>query len=246
MLQINSLSVQYGQVKALRDVSIRVEEGEFVGIVGPNGAGKSTLLNTMAGLLSPKSGSIELDGVGLQGRRAEAIVRSGIALVPQGRRIFGRMTVYENLQLGSTISKSSAGPRIDEVIDLFPILGEFRNRKAGHLSGGQQQQLAIARALLSEPRYLLLDEPSAGLSPLLVDAVFEVLGQLNQKGVAILLVEQAARRTIAASSRSYVLEHGQVRAEGTPDELLIEGVLEDAYMGRSASSDSVLADQVEG
>lgn len=237
MLDIQSLEVHYGPVVALRGISLHVDKGEYVGVVGPNGAGKSTLLNAVAGVVKTKAGSVSLNGSRISGMRIERIVRSGLGLVPEGRRIFGQMTVLENLQIGATIRGRGADVRkhISEMMDLFPILGRFQDRRAGHLSGGEQQQLAIARALLARPEFLLLDEPSAGLAPVVVDSVFEVLGRLHSEGVSILLVEQAAHRTVRAANRSYVLQNGRITAEGNAENLLEGGLLEAAYLGSSSS-----------
>ncbi|MDI2099095.1 ABC transporter ATP-binding protein [Ruicaihuangia caeni] len=238
MLEVDSLYVAYGPVTALRGVSIKVEKGSFVGVVGPNGAGKSTLLNTIAGVVKPKSGSVTLAGSKLSGARAEHIVGKHLSLVPEGRRIFGQMTVLENLQLGTTVRKDreQARTHITEMMEVFPILGRFRDRRAGHLSGGEQQQLAIARALLARPEYLLLDEPSAGLAPVIVDSVFEVLKRLHNEGVSILLVEQVAHRTVETADHSYVLQHGNIVARGTASELLQGGLLEAAYLGADGAA----------
>lgn len=230
MLEVKSLRVQYGPVTGLRDVSLVVPDGGYVAVVGPNGAGKSSLLNSIAGAVRSRSGEVLLDGKPLQRMNPEKRVRAGVSLVPEGRRIFGAMTVYENLQLGATTQRG-ADAEIDRMMELFPILGRFRARRAGHLSGGEQQQLAIARALLSKPRHLLLDEPSAGLAPVIVNSVFEVLDELHRSGVGILLVEQVARRAVEAADRSYVLQHGTVIVEGTSAELLAGGLLEAAYLG---------------
>lgn len=236
MLDVNSLRVQYGPVTGLRDVSLVVPDGGYVAVVGPNGAGKSSLLNAIAGAVRSRSGEVLLDGRPLQRMHPERRVSAGVSLVPEGRRIFGAMTVYENLQLGAT-TRRGAEREIDRMMEVFPILGRFRARRAGHLSGGEQQQLAIARALLSKPRHLLLDEPSAGLAPVIVNSVFEVLDGLHRDGVGILLVEQVARRAVEAADRSYVLQHGVVIVEGSSEELLAGGLLEAAYLGHKDEVD---------
>ena len=212
--------MRYGGVAAVRGVSLEVRPGEIVGLIGPNGAGKSTTLHAIMGLVRPSGGDVELDGRSLRGRPPEAVARSGVALVPEGRRIFGELTVEENLRLGLSGRRSQDGASedIERVIEMFPVVGEFRRRHAGVLSGGQQQQLAIARALVSAPEVLLLDEPSLGLSPTVTDLVFGALETIREDGMAILLVEQRAQRTVALSDRSLVLANGEVRLTLTPDD----------------------------
>jgi branched-chain amino acid transport system ATP-binding protein len=239
MLIIENLYVHYGRVAAVQGISLRVEHGEIVGLIGPNGAGKSTTLMTIAGVVPPKSGNIMFEGESLVGLPPEQIVRRGMALVPEGRRIFGSLTVGENLRLGTTTlgrrrANQAAG---DRVLGYFPMLKPYLGAPAGRLSGGEQQQLAIARALLSEPRLLLLDEPSLGLAPLLVDLLFSVLDRLRTERTTILLVEQNAVRTVKLADRTYVMGTGQIRLEGTRDELLRVGELETAYLGLRKGSD---------
>ncbi len=212
MLKVESLDVSYGQISALRKVSIQVGQGELVGVIGPNGAGKSTLLLAIAGGVRPSAGTITLDGEPLVGMSPEGIVKRGVALVPEGRRIFGTLTVTENLRVAASTRrdrKQLAGD-FAEVFELFPILYNYRRKPAGQLSGGEQQQLAIARALLAKPRLLLIDEPSLGLAPILVDRVFEVMEDLNRKGMTILVVEQNAVRAHALTHRLYVLRTGTI------------------------------------
>jgi branched-chain amino acid transport system ATP-binding protein len=211
MLEVRELEVRYGAVPAVRDVNLHVERGEIVGLIGPNGAGKSTTLHAIMGLVPAHSGDIRLGGRTVRGRSPEAIALSGVALVPEGRRIFGDFSVEENLRLGLAARRSNGGDGLAEVYDLFPILREFRRRGAGALSGGQQQQLAIARALVARPDLLLLDEPSLGLAPKLVDGVFEALASIRDRGVTILLVEQRAQRTVAFADRTHVLANGELR-----------------------------------
>ena len=218
-LALDRLEVRYGSVPAVRDLSFEVGRGEIVGLIGPNGAGKSTTLHAIAGLVPVHAGDVRLDGRSLPGRSPEAIARAGLALVPEGRRIFAAFTVEENLRLGLAARRDRDGrDAIAGVYELFPVLGEFRRRSAGALSGGQQQQLAIARALVASPDVLLLDEPSLGLSPTVTDAVFEALAAIRDRGIAVLLVEQRAQRTVALANRSLVLANGEVRLTLTPDD----------------------------
>jgi branched-chain amino acid transport system ATP-binding protein len=212
MLSLAALEVRYGAVPAVRGLSFEVGRGEIVGLIGPNGAGKSTTLHAIVGLVPIHDGDVRLGGRSLRGRRPEAIARSGLALVPEGRRIFAGFTVEENLRLGLAARRDGDGDgALSAVYDLFPILGEFRRRSAGALSGGQQQQLAIGRALVADPELLLLDEPSLGLAPRLVDSVFETLGRIRERGVTVLLVEQRAQRTVAFADRTHVLANGALR-----------------------------------
>jgi branched-chain amino acid transport system ATP-binding protein len=219
-LAVDGLEVRYGGVAAVRGLSLEVAPGEIVGLIGPNGAGKSSTLHAIMGLVRPAAGTIRLGDVSLVGRPPEAVARQGIALVPEGRRIFGELTVTENLRLGLAGRRSQAGAdeELERVREMFPVLGEFAGRSAGVLSGGQQQQLAIARALVAAPDVLLLDEPSLGLSPTVTDAVFEALAAIRDRGPAVLLVEQRAQRTVALADRSLVLANGEVRLTLTPDD----------------------------
>jgi branched-chain amino acid transport system ATP-binding protein len=211
-LELEALEVRYGAVTAVRDVSLRVNAGEIVGLIGPNGAGKSTTLHAIMGLVPAHGGDVRLGGRSIRGQPPEAIARAGAALVPEGRRIFGEFSVEENLRLGLAARRDRDGRKaVAEVYELFPILGEFRRRLAGALSGGQQQQLAIGRALVARPRILLLDEPSLGLAPALVDGVFGALAAIRDRDVAILLVEQRAQRTVALADRTHVLSNGELR-----------------------------------
>jgi branched-chain amino acid transport system ATP-binding protein len=212
-LVVESLEVRYGAVRAVRGLSLTVEPGEIVGLIGPNGAGKSSTLHAIMGAAPVVAGDIRLGGASLLGRKPEDVARSGIALVPEGRRIFGELSVEENLRLGLAGRRSQAGgpEAIERAYALFPVVREFRNRAAGALSGGQQQQLAIARALVAEPDVLLLDEPSLGLAPRIVDVVFDTLAAIRETGLAVLLVEQRAQRTIALADRSLVLSNGELR-----------------------------------
>jgi len=218
-LTLDALDVRYGGVQAVRGLSFEVAPGEIVGLIGANGAGKSSTLHAIMGVAPIAGGDVRLGGVSLRNRRPEDIARSGIALVPEGRRIFAELTVEENLRLGLA-ARRSRGPAdgvLKSVYELFPIVEEFRGRNAGALSGGQQQQLAIARALVAEPDVLLLDEPSLGLAPTVVDIVFDALAAIRERGLAVLLVEQRAQRTVAAADRSHVLSNGELRLTLGPE-----------------------------
>ncbi|HEY8645085.1 MAG TPA: ABC transporter ATP-binding protein [Gaiellaceae bacterium] len=218
-LTLEALDVRYGSVQAVRGLSFDVAPGEIVGLIGANGAGKSSTLHAIMGVAPVVGGDVRLGGVSLRGKRPEDIARSGIALVPEGRRIFAELTVEENLRLGLA-ARRSRGPAdgvLKGVYELFPIVEEFRARNAGALSGGQQQQLAIARALVAEPDVLLLDEPSLGLAPAVVDIVFDALAAIRERGLAVLLVEQRAQRTVAAADRSHVLSNGELRLTLGPE-----------------------------
>jgi branched-chain amino acid transport system ATP-binding protein len=218
-LTLEALDVRYGGVQAVRGLSFEVAPGEIVGLIGANGAGKSSTLHAIMGVAPIVGGDVRLGGVSLRGRRPEDIARSGIALVPEGRRIFAELTVEENLRLGLA-ARRSRGPAdgvLKGVYELFPIVEEFRARTAGALSGGQQQQLAIARALVAEPDVLMLDEPSLGLAPAVVDIVFDALAAIRERGLAVLLVEQRAQRTVAAADRSHVLSNGELRLTLGPE-----------------------------
>jgi branched-chain amino acid transport system ATP-binding protein len=211
-LALENLSVRYGAVDAVRGLSLEVKPGQIVGLIGPNGAGKSSTLHAIMGSAPVVGGDVRLDGHSIVGRRPEDVARNGVALVPEGRRIFGELTVEENLRLGlAARSKQQNGGGITRAYELFPILREFRSRHAGVLSGGQQQQLAIGRALAAGPEVLLLDEPSLGLAPKIVDVVFEALTQIRDAGLAVLLVEQRAQRTVALADESHVLANGELR-----------------------------------
>ena len=212
-LDLVDLSVNYGAVPAVRKLDLTVRSGEIVGLIGPNGAGKSTTLHAITGLIRPRSGDIRFRGASIAGRKPEAIARSGVALVPEGRRIFAELTVEENLRLGLVGRDRREGADEDRrwIEELFPIVRDAASRHAGALSGGQQQQLAIARALVAGPSLLLLDEPSLGLAPTVVDVVFDALRKIRERGVTVLLVEQRAQRTVALADRTYVLTNGELR-----------------------------------
>jgi len=218
-LTVDSLDVRYGGVQAVRDLSFSVGAGELVGLIGPNGAGKSSTLHAIMGL-TPATGSVRLGDAELLGRNPEDVARSGVALVPEGRRIFAELSVEENLRLGlaGRRARGGVGELFDAVYDQFPVLRDFRARQAGLLSGGQQQQLAIARALVAEPDVLLLDEPSLGLAPSIVDVVFDSLVAIKERGLAVLLVEQRAQRTVAVADRSHVLGGGELKLTLGPED----------------------------
>jgi len=211
-LELDRLEVRYGPVTVVRELSLRVDRGEIVGLIGPNGAGKSTTLHAIMGLLPVAAGEIRIAGVSVAGRSPESIARAGVALVPEGRRIFGDFTVEENLRLGLAGRRSTnGGDSLAAAYELFPMLREFRRRSAGALSGGQQQQLAIGRAIVADPDLLLLDEPSLGLAPTAVDGVFAAFDAIRERGVTIVLVEQRAQRTVALADRTQVLVGGLLR-----------------------------------
>ena len=233
LLELDAVGVRYGAVPALRDVTLSLAEGETLGVVGPNGAGKTTLTLAIAGALPLASGSVRFEGKALAGLRPEEVSRLGVALVPEGRRIFDGLTVQENLLLGMSARLGDRAARaraLGEMHAMFPILAERRNGIATRLSGGEQQQLAIARALLSRPRLLILDEPSLGLAPLMVDRVYEVLLALRRTGLSILLVEQNPMRIGIVADRLIVLAGGGVRLQGKAAELLGDARLENAYL----------------
>jgi ABC-type branched-subunit amino acid transport system ATPase component len=233
ILDVHELSVSYGSVRAVRGVSLRVAAGEVVALIGANGAGKTTILSALSGLVRPTAGTAQFDGLDLTTAKASAIVRHGLVHVPEGREILGRQTVLENLELATWArrDRAAASAQIASVMKRFPILGERRHMRAGTLSGGEAQMLAIARGLLGKPRLLLLDEPSLGLAPLMVDEVFAAIGEIHGDGTTILLVEQNALRALAVADRAYVLETGQVLLSGTGDDLLHNPAVRRAYLG---------------
>jgi len=233
MLEADDIFVAYGDLTALWGVSLKVQQGEIVVLIGPNGAGKTTLMRAFAGLQPPYRGRIRLDGEQVQQLRAHQLVERGVVLIPEGRRLFAGMTVVENLTLGAYTPKArkSLGETLAHVYEVFPVLGERRNQAAGTLSGGQQQMLAIGRALMAQPRLLLLDEPSLGLAPLIVRDIFNVLRQINQEGVTILLAEQNARMALELAHRAYILEQGKVSGEGSAKEMLEADHVQRAYLG---------------
>jgi branched-chain amino acid transport system ATP-binding protein len=233
ILELDGLEVAYDGVPAVRDLSFSVARGELVGLIGPNGAGKSTTLHAVMGLVRAAEGDIRYSGRSIRGRAPEKIAQAGVALVPEGRRIYPHLTVDENLKLGfaATRRRGARGRVLEEVRELFPVLGRYRKRLGGGLSGGEQQQLAIGRALVAEPELILLDEPSLGLAPTVVDAVFEALARIRERGVTTLLVEQRAQRTVALSDRTYVLANGELRATFAPADAAATDRLVAAYFG---------------
>lgn len=234
LLTLNDVWVSYGRVAAVQGLALHVDEGQLVGLVGNNGAGKTTTMSTIAGVLRPSRGEITFDGRRIDGMAPDKVLRCGIALVPENRRIFKRLSVAENLQIGTSGrgDRAKAKQDIDDMLERFPVLKRYYDAPGANLSGGEQQQLAIARALLARPRLLLLDEPTLGLAPLIVDQVFELLQELKQEGSTILLVEQNAARTVTVADRIYIMRTGgRIEFEGSADELAERGGLETAYMG---------------
>lgn len=233
MLEIKDLYVRYGMIEAIKGISFEVRDGEIVTLIGSNGAGKTTTMHAISGLLKPASGSIMLDGVELTKTPNHKIVSMGLAQVPEGRRVFAQQTVEENLLLGAYARKDKDGIQkdLEHAYDLFPRLLERKKQLAGTLSGGEQQMLAMARALMSRPKILLMDEPSMGLSPLLVKEIFHIIQDINKDGTTILLVEQNAKMALAIADRAYVLETGKISLEGTGEELSASEEVRKAYLG---------------
>jgi branched-chain amino acid transport system ATP-binding protein len=232
LLNVKNLDVYYGSIHAIKDISFEVNEGEVVTLIGANGAGKSTTLNTVAGLLKPRSGEVEFGGNNLVGIPAHKIVKEGMALCPEGRRIFQQLTVRENLEMGAYIGDGSTLEKdINMVYELFPRLQERYKQIAGTLSGGEQQMLAMGRALMSHPKLLMLDEPSMGLAPILVEQIFDIIKRLHEQGTTILLVEQNAKMALSVADRGYVLETGRIVTTGTGKELLHNDSVRKAYLG---------------
>lgn len=232
MLKVNDINVYYGAIHAIKGVSFEVRPGEVVTLIGANGAGKSTILNTVCGLLRSRTGSIEFLDKPLSTVPAHKIVERGMAHVPEGRRVFLQMTVEENLEMGAyTQPRSTVEPNLERVYEQFPRLKERRRQVAGTLSGGEQQMLAMGRGLMSSPKLLMLDEPSMGLAPILVEQIFDIIKRLHQAGTTILLVEQNAQMALSVADRGYVLETGKIVATGTCDELLHDAAVKKAYLG---------------
>ncbi|GMB00121.1 ABC transporter ATP-binding protein [Pelosinus sp. IPA-1] len=233
MLKIENIDVFYGAIHALKGISVEVQEGEIVTLIGANGAGKSTILRTISGLLKPKAGQITFEGKNIAGAAAQDIVKMSISQVPEGRRVFANMSVLENLELGAYIRSDSKGIQEDmeKVFERFPRLSERRGQLAGTLSGGEQQMLAMGRALMSRPRLLLLDEPSMGLAPLLVKEIFSIIKEINASGTTVLLVEQNAHMALSIANRAYVLETGRITLSGDAKELAASEEIRKAYLG---------------
>jgi branched-chain amino acid transport system ATP-binding protein len=233
MLEVNNIHTYYGNIHALKGISLKVEKGEIVSLIGGNGAGKTTTLRTISGALKPRQGSIIFEGQDLKKHKAHQVVRNGIAMVPEGRRIFARMTVMENLEMGAFIrtDKKKIAEDLEWVFELLPRLKERRRQVGGTLSGGEQQMLATARALMTRPRLLLMDEPSMGLAPVLVEAIFDTIVKINQEGTTILLVEQNALMALSVANRGYVLETGSIVMEDTGETLKKNEKVQKAYLG---------------
>lgn len=233
MLKVENLKVRYGMIEAIKGISFEVRDGEIVTLIGANGAGKTTTMHAISGLLKPASGSITMDGQDLVKTPSYKIVSLGLAQVPEGRRVFAQQTVEENLILGAYTRRDKAGIAEDQerVFDLFPRLKERRTQLAGTLSGGEQQMLAMGRALMAKPKLVLMDEPSMGLSPLLVKEIFHIIEDINKQGTTVLLVEQNARMALAIADRAYVLETGKITLEGTGEELAKDERVRKAYLG---------------
>ena len=232
MLEVRALRAGYGAIEVLRGVDLAVAAGEIVALLGSNGAGKSTLNNNISGLYRPFGGTIRFDGADIAGAPSMRIVEAGLVQVPEGRRVFPNLSVRENLELGSyRRGRAARAKNIDRVLSIFPRLGERLVQSAGTLSGGEQQMLAIGRGLMSEPKLLILDEPSLGLSPLLVEEMFALIGRLNRDGLAILLVEQNVVQSLAVAHRAYVLENGRIALSGTADDLAQDPELRKSYLG---------------
>ena len=232
MLKVNDINVYYGAIHAIKGVSFEVNDGEIVTLIGANGAGKTTILNTISGLLHTKTGSIEFMDQNLNSVPAHKIVSRGLALVPEGRRVFLQMTVEENLEMGAyTQANSTIAPGLEQVYEQFPRLKERRKQIAGTLSGGEQQMLAMGRALMSRPKLMMLDEPSMGLAPILVEQIFDIIKSLHKAGTTILLVEQNAQMALSVADRGYVLETGKIVTSGTGADLLNDEAVKKAYLG---------------
>ncbi len=232
MLKIENLVVNYGAIQAVKDISFQVEEKSIVTLIGANGAGKSTTLKAIAGLIKPASGKITFNGADITGADTTKIVAGGIALVPEGRRVFPDLTVLENIKIGAYMRKDDLTDDINWVYELFPRLKERHWQQAGTLSGGEQQMLAVARALMSKPSLIMMDEPSLGLSPIFVKNIFDIIKEINKSGVTILLIEQNANMALKIADRGYVLETGMITMEGTGKELLVNEDVKKAYLGR--------------
>lgn len=236
MLQVKDLSISYGAIQAVHHVDFEVKKGEIVTLIGANGVGKSTILKTISGIVKPQSGSIEYQNESLVGKKAPQIVAAGISQVPEGRHVFPAMTVMENLQLGSYLQKdrSQVEARLQEIYQMFPILKERQHQDAATLSGGEQQMLVMARAMMANPDLLLLDEPSMGLAPIYIQKVFDIIQKINAQGTTILLIEQNAHQALAIADRGYVIASGEIQLTGSGEKLLNDPQVKRAYLGESA------------
>lgn len=236
MLQVKDLSISYGAIQAVRHVDFEVKKGEIVTLIGVNGAGKSTILKTISGIVKPQSGSIEYQNESLIGKKAPQIVAAGVSQVPEGRHVFPAMTVMENLQLGSYLQKNrdQIDQRLQEIFEMFPILKERQHQDAATLSGGEQQMLVMARAMMAGPKLLLLDEPSMGLAPIYIQKVFEIIQKINAQGTTILLIEQNAHQALSIADRGYVIASGEIQLTGSGEKLLNDPQVKRAYLGESA------------
>ncbi|HSV35223.1 MAG TPA: ABC transporter ATP-binding protein [Ramlibacter sp.] len=232
LLEVNNLHVAYGDAPAVWDVSLAIDAGRIVSVVGPNGAGKSTLVNAIAGVLRPASGQVLLDGADISRLASHRVCEHGVAIVPEGRRLFTHMSVLENLELGAYARpRAQLQESLEEVFELFPILRERKHQVSGSMSGGQQQMVAIGRALMARPRLLLMDEPSLGLSPAVVDDMFRIIATINERGVAVLLVEQNITKALALAHHAYVIEQGRIVTSGSPQALLNNPRIKEVYLG---------------
>ncbi|MFR0584415.1 ABC transporter ATP-binding protein [Limosilactobacillus mucosae] len=236
MLQVKDLSISYGAIQAVRHVDFEVKKGEIVTLIGANGAGKSTILKTISGIVKPQSGSIEYQNESLVGKKAPQIVAVGVSQVPEGRHVFPAMTVMENLQLGSYMQKDrdQIDQRLQEIFEMFPILKERQHQDAATLSGGEQQMLVMARAMMANPELLLLDEPSMGLAPIYIQKVFDIIQKINAQGTTILLIEQNAHQALSIADRGYVIASGEIQLSGSGQTLLNDPKVKRAYLGESA------------
>ncbi|EYE88623.1 amino acid ABC transporter ATPase [Fervidicella metallireducens AeB] len=233
ILKIENLVVNYGGIEAVKNISIHVEEGKIVTLIGANGAGKSTTLRTVAGIVKPKRAKITFQGKDITGKQPDYIVSQGITLVPEGRRVFPNLTVLENLKIGAYLRKDNIQRDIDHVYELFPRLKERSWQLAGTLSGGEQQMLAVGRALMSRPKLIMMDEPSLGLAPIVVQGIFDIIRTINKEGITVLLIEQNANMALKAADWAYVLETGTITKQGTGQDLLADESIKEAYLGKT-------------
>ena len=233
MLEVKDLEVYYGMIQAIKGVSFHVDQGEVIALIGANGAGKTTILHTVTGLLSPKKGSVVFEGQEVTKIPAHKIVSLGMAHVPEGRRVFAELSVYENLKMGAYTrkDKSEIEENLQKIYERFPRLKERKNQMAGTLSGGEQQMLAMGRALMSQPKIILMDEPSMGLSPILVNEIFDIIQEVSKSGTTVLLVEQNAKKALSIADRAYVIETGRIALEGRAEDLLRDDSIKKAYLG---------------